>query len=362
LRPDLCHRQAEFGDLQNEVRARLARVYPATAADYEAVLLTGSGTAAVEAMVTSMVPRDGRELVVQNGVYGERIAAILRAHGRDFEAVWGNWMGPMPLDAVEDRLRRGSCSHVAAVHHETTTGRLNDLAGLGALCRRYGAALLLDAVSSFGGEEVDAKGWNLEGLASTANKCLHGVPGVCFVLARRQALEGRATGAASLYLDLFRHYPEQRKGGVLFTPAVQSMFALQEALKELEEQGGWARRRAHYALLSGRLSEGLGDLGVRPLLPDPASRSAILTAYRLPAGVDYAALEEHLKRWRFVIYPGQQALQGTIFRVAVMGDLSLRDAEEFLRAFAAAPGQVLWPHEHRPSGPGGTGERRGGAR
>src|SRR5262249_20220730 len=139
--------------------------------------------------------------------------SILRAGGKDHDTVRSDWTAPLDLAAVERKLESDSrLTHVLAVHHETTTGRLNDVAALGALCRQRGVALLLDAVSSFGGEPIDFREWNLEACASTANKCLHGVPGICFVLVRRGALEGRPSGACSVYLDLHRNYQEQRKG------------------------------------------------------------------------------------------------------------------------------------------------------
>ena len=340
LGPDLCHREPEFAALQADVRDRLARVYPSVEATHAAVLFTGSGTAAVEAMVGSLVPRDGRALVVENGVYGERISSILRAQGKEHDAVRSPWTGPVDLEAVESRLRADPrLTHVIAVHHETTTGRLNNVTGLGAICRRRGAALLLDAVSSFGGERIDFEGWSVEAAASTANKCLHGVPGVCFVLARKSALEGRPSAACGVYLDLHRNYEAQRKGFPLFTPSVQAMYALREALRELEEDGGWEARNRHYRSLSVIVRDGLRGRGVSLLLDAPDCCSATLSSFRLPEGVRFQTLYERLKESGFVIYPGQQALDGAIFRVAVMGDLSREDMEEFVEAFAAARGE-----------------------
>jgi 2-aminoethylphosphonate-pyruvate transaminase len=338
LRPDLCHREPEFAALQSDVRARLERVYPDAAADYAAVMLAGSGTAAVEAMLGSLVPHSGRVLVAANGVYGERMASILEAHGKAFDVVRAEWTQPMHLAEVSRRLRGDArFTHVAAVHHETTTGRLNDLAALGAICRERGVALLLDTVSSFGGEAIDFAGWNVEGCAATANKCLHGVPGTAFVLARRQALERRPSGARGLYLDLARNYQEQRKGYPLFTPAVQVVYALQEALAELDDHGGWQGRREHYRALSGELRAGLRELGFALLLGDERPYSSFLSSFLLPPGLAYQDLYGRLKECGFIIYPGQQALSGTIFRVSVMGDLSGQDVSRFVGAVARVP-------------------------
>jgi 2-aminoethylphosphonate-pyruvate transaminase len=184
--PDLCHREPEFAALQAEIRERLAAVYPHD--DLSAVLLTGSGTCAVEAMLATLVPRDGLALVVANGVYGERMAAMLAVRGRPHELIAAGWAEPLPLEAVAQRLAAGPpVSHVVTVHHETTTGRLNDLPPLAAICRQYGVPLLLDAVSSFGAEALDLDGWGVEACAATANKCLQGVPGLSKSAARRRS-------------------------------------------------------------------------------------------------------------------------------------------------------------------------------
>jgi len=335
LSRDLCHREPAFAELQAEVCDRLEKVYDRAAQTHTAVLLTGSGTAAVEAMLGSLVPQTGAALVVENGAYGERMSAMLRALGRSVVTVSSGWTDPMDLEGVERALdAEPGTSHVVAVHHETTTGRLNDIPSLGRICRDRDVPLLLDAVSSFGGEPLDLEAWNVEACASTANKCLHGVPGIAFVLARRSAFETRSTAASSLYLDLFRYYRAQQSGSPPFTPAVQSLFALRAALVELEEAGGWQARHQHYQDLSIRVRKGLHELGVGLLLGREQPYCSMLTSFNLPAGLPFDHLFERAAAGGFVIYPGQQSLMDAIFRIAVMGDLSAADIDEFIELFA----------------------------
>jgi 2-aminoethylphosphonate-pyruvate transaminase len=334
LQPDLCHREPEFAALQTEIRERLAAVYPEGASDFEAVLLTGSGTAAVEAMAGSLIPRNGHALVVANGVYGERMAAIVEAQGKTVHLVRSEWTEPMNLAAVRQILSsEPRITHVLAVHHETTTGRLNDVAALGALCSHFDVPLLLDCVSSFGGEEIDFENWNLEACAATANKCLHGVPGVSFVLARREILQSSQSGATSVYLDLFRQYAEQRKGSSPFTQSVHVCYAMLEALRELEDSGGWRARHERYAALSSQVFNGLRAQGVEPLLDLAAPSSAVMTAYRIPQDHNYSSLHDFLKASGFVIYSGQGKFTQEIFRIAVMGAIASADVECLISAF-----------------------------
>ncbi|MFN2382937.1 MAG: aminotransferase class V-fold PLP-dependent enzyme [Gemmatimonadota bacterium] len=340
LGPDLCHREVEFRDLFTEVRSGLLGVYP-QAAGYQAIVLTGSGTAAVEAMVSSLVPRTGRALVVANGIYGERIASMLMASGRAHKVVRSRWTEPLPLAAVERALDRDpGLTHALAVHHETTTGRLNDIGALAERCRARGVVLLLDVVSSFGGEAIGFADWEMAACAGTANKCLHGVPGLSFVLVRSEILTAGATGATSLYLDLYRHAEAQAGGYPLFTPAVQATYALREALAELAEAGGWTARRAHYRELSGALRGGLQAQGVELLLDDEAASGATLTAFVLPGSLAFEEVAAGLKEKGFIIYPGQQSLREQIFRVAIMGALERADVDEFLEAFADVAGAL----------------------
>lgn len=343
LGDDLCHREPEFAALQTEIRRRLAAVYPPAARDFTALLIAGSGTAAVEAMVGSLVPRAGHALVVANGVYGERMAAMLMAQGKTAHLARAAWTEPMDLAAAERALAaEARITHVLAVQHETTTGRLNDLAALGALCRRFNMPLLLDTVSSFGAEELDLAGWNVAACAATANKCLHGAPGVSFVLARKEALTAES-GATSVYLDLFRYYAEQEKGSTPFTMPAHVCYALAEALGELAGDGGWRGRRERYATLSRKVFDGLRAQGVEPLLDLSEPSSPVLTAYRVPAGYDYASLHDFLKASGFVIYAGQGKFQDEIFRVAVMGEITDEDIDRLLSAF-----QRFWNQRAAP--------------
>lgn len=338
LKPDLCHREPEFATLQQSIRERLLDVYGLDGTTWAAILMTGSGTAAVEAMISSLVPRGGTLLVAENGVYGERMRNIAERHGIDTLPVVSDWQGSIDVGAVREALKQNPrITHVAAVHHETTTGRLNDLSALAGACQEARVALLLDAVSSFGAEAIDFAQWPLAACAATANKCLHGVPGTSFVIARRTALA--ANPKRSLYLDLNAYLAQQDAGGTPFTQSVQTFYALDEALAEFFDEGGWTARRARYRARQAAIRSTLAALEVEPLL-EPAASSCVLQAFRLPSGLGYAALHDGLKARGFIIYAGQGKLAAGIFRISAMGDIDDADLarlQDALKAELAAP-------------------------
>ena len=337
LQPDLCHRESEFFDLQDEARSRLLATYSLNAAQWAAVLMTASGTAAVESMVAALVPPTGRLLIVENGVYGERIALISAQYGIAHERIQGDWMRAPDYAAIGAQLaaqpKNSRFTHIAVVHHETTTGRLNDLAVLAGLCREHGAMLLVDAVSSFGAEFIDFSDPALAAVAATANKCLHAVPGAAFVIVRRSDLQNAAGRA--YYLDLARLARLQDERNTPFTPAVHAYYALVEALREYEEQGGRTARYDRYAALAERVRGGLAALGVGAAIPADES-SVVLRAYKLPAGSSYAEIHDALKAAGFVIYAGQGNLSKSLFRISTMGNLTSADIDRLMTVFRAA--------------------------
>ncbi|HDQ14248.1 MAG TPA: 2-aminoethylphosphonate--pyruvate transaminase [Sediminispirochaeta sp.] len=338
LQEDLCHREPDFAELILDIKKRLARVYEDSAEGYQAVLMTGSGTCAVEAMISSLVPKDGKLLVIANGVYGERIAEMAEVHGKNFVLVKAPWPEAMPLEEAERHLQNDpEISHVTAVHNETTTGRLNDMDALGELCVKYEKKLLLDAVSSFAGERIEFKKWNITALASTANKCIHGVPGLCFVLADEREMEKSHSAADSLYLDLFSYYEKQKTGFSPFTQATHVAVALQEALLELEDSGGWQMRMERYRSISVKLRDELDKMGIPRFLQEN-EYSSMLSSFHLPEGYSYEQLHDKLREAGFVIYAGQGGLFHQIFRIANMGDIRDEDVERLLRTFRQITG------------------------
>lgn len=342
LGPDLCHREPEFATLQAGLRSGLREIYDLND-DWASILLTGSGTAAVEAMITSLVPEDGRLLVIENGVYGERISTIAKRHHIPMQAMAHDWLEAPDLARIEAALTHdGPFSHLAVVHHETTSGRLNDLGSIAALCKRHGVRLLLDAVSSFGAEALDPEAWGIDALAATANKCLHAVPGTCFVLARRSALAKAPASPRSVYLDLVAYLRNQDAAGTPFTQSIQTFYALEAALAELKEEGGYPARAARYRQRMEAVRQTLSELGVRPLI-DPAQSSCVLNAFHLPEGLSYGPLHDGLKARGFIIYAGQSALAQQIFRISTMGDITPDDLQRLCTALR----EVIGPHPQR---------------
>jgi len=332
LQPDLCHRESEFFDLQDEARTRLLNIYRLDPHAWQAVLMTGSGTAAVESMIASLVPENGKLLVVENGVYGERMTQIASQYRIAHEALKHDWMQAPDIERIAARLDAdGSFTHLAVVHHETTTGRLNDLRALAGVCRGRGVRLLVDGVSSFGAEAIDFADRSIAAVAATANKCLHGVPGASCVVVRCEALVKAAS--RTYYLDLRRLATLQDQRNTPFTPSVHAYYALVEALRELDEEGGWSARHARYEALAEQARAGLAERGIDSALP-PQLSSVVLRAYRLPEGVSYPQLHDALKARGFVIYAGQGGLSAALFRISTMGNICAADVDRLLQGFS----------------------------
>ncbi len=234
------------------------------------------------------------------------------------------------LGQIAERLGAQAFTHLAVVHHETTTGRLTALQELGRLCATHGVQMLLDGVSSFGAEAIPFSDPYLTAVAATANKCLHGVPGVSFVITRRSAL--RDAVSRTYYLDLARLARLQDQRNTPFTPAVHVYYGLQEALREYQEQGGRAARLQRYAALSEQVRLGLAQQGIAALLA-PEDSSVVLRAYHLPSGISYPLLHDALKAAGFVIYAGQGDLSRTLFRISTMGEITAADIDRLLACF-----------------------------
>jgi len=338
-RVDLCHREPEYFELQDEVIRGLLDIYRCDPRTWAAVLLGGSGTSALEAMMASLLPPEAHVLVLENGVYGERLSRIADIHGIRNQALKAAWGEPIDLRALADLLATGDFSHVLAVHHETTTGRLNPVDEIASLCTEFKARLLLDAVSSFGAESIPFKSESLLAIAATANKCLHGIPGLAMVLCRHTALDqGIEPRSLSLHLPAWADH--QARQSTPFTPPVNGLLGLAQALKELGKQGGWRARRTRYLKLAARVAETCASLGVDEWLPAEDS-SCVLRSYHLPAGLTYNQLHDGLKQQGFVIYAGQGDLASRLFRISTMGEISDYDMarlEQALRLVIAGAG------------------------
>ncbi len=323
---DQCHREPEYLTMQDRVRRKLVSVF-GVASEYEAALITGSGTAAMEAMVCSTVEHG--LLVLVNGVYGERLAKIGRAHGLAVDVAERNWLEPHDPASLADVLHDG-IDTVAVVHHETTTGLLNDIPGIAAVCKAHGKRLIVDSVSGLGGETFDFGDIQPAAVCCTANKCIQGLPGISFVFVHRDT----PLHTRSVYMDLPGILEKQRKSDTPFTPAIQVMAALEAALDELDKETV-AGRIERYTTASMSIRDTMERLGLSCLLPNDI-RSNTITCAHLPAGVTYQHIHDRMREKGFVIYGGQGHLSATAFRVANMGIIPPKRLKDFDKALEYA--------------------------
>lgn len=331
LAPDICHRDSEFTDLLRGVRQRILHVAGVASPAYEAVVYTGSGSVAIESVAAAAKPF-GTMLVVSNGPYGERAAAMARYHGvdvREWRLGWGEAIDTAKLDA---ELAATGARTLYVVHHETATGRLNPLREIAARGKARGCMVVTDAVSSIAGETVDIAGWGLDAVIGSANKCIRGTPGAAFAVVSAAFLEGAMRQRAPHYSNLAEHFVTESRGETPFTPAVQTLYAFHEALAETLDETV-AARIVHYRELMQLLQAGLSKSGVRFLLPADAYGSTLLSC-ALPDGFTFGRLHAELKPRGYVIYAAQGALKERAFRLGLVGHFGAPDVRGFLGAFA----------------------------
>jgi 2-aminoethylphosphonate-pyruvate transaminase len=319
---DWGSRDAAFIALNAEVLESLPKIVHGEGG-YVTVPMQGSGTFAVEAMLTTFVPRDGAILVLINGAYGQRAKRILAIAGRKTFVHETAEDTPPDLGVVERILSETpAITHVFAVHCETTSGILNPIEQIASLCADHGRRLLIDAMSAFGALELDARTTPFDAVAASANKCLEGVPGLGFVVCRREALGQTEGNATTLSLDLLDQRRNLEKTGQYrFTPPIHVIVAFHQALQEFFAEGGVAGRGGRYAENARILIGGMRSLGFETLLPS-ALQAPIIATFRTPSHPNFVfqRFYDSLKARGYVIYPGKLTVADS-FRIGCIGRL-----------------------------------------
>ena len=317
---------------------------------WECVLLQGSGTFGVEAVFATGVPPQGKVVVLANGAYGER-AAQMQVHLRTGCIVLRTPENQPNEPAALDQVLAAdpAITHVFAVHCETTSGILNAVAELGQVVRRHGRVFIVDAMSSFAGMPLDLEAAGIDYLVSSANKCLEGVAGFCFVICRRARLLACEGWARSLSLDLLAQWKGFEKNGQFrYTPPTHALLAFEQALIELQAEGGVEARARRYRQNHETLLAGLAALGLRSYLP-PAVQSHHITAFPFPPlpGFSFETFYRQLSERGFIIYPGKLTKADT-FRIGTIGRLFPTDIRQLVHAIRDILFEMGWTRE----GPG----------
>jgi|UniRef100_UPI000D3941C3 2-aminoethylphosphonate-pyruvate transaminase len=288
---------------------------------HECVPLQGSGTFSVEAAVGTLVPRDGHVLVPSNGAYCQRLAKICRVLGRRVTTIdYTEDQQVQPADVDRALAADPSITHVAVVHCETGAGVLNPLHDIAQVVQRHGRGLIVDAMSSFGALEIDARKTPFDAVIAASGKCLEGVPGMGFVVVRRAVLERCEGNCHSLSMDLYDQWVYMEKTTQWrFTPPTHVVAALDEAIAQYVEEGGLAARGGRYARNCKALVDGLAALGLRSFLPQ-AIQAPIIVTFHAPddARYDFKTFYQEVKKRGYILYPGKLT-QVETFRVGCMG-------------------------------------------
>jgi len=325
----------DFNSITGRVRERLLEIVHGSGT-HECVPMQGSGTFSVEAAVGTLVPRTGHVLVPQNGAYCQRIARICRVLGRKLTSIDYAENTQVAAAGIERALRADpSITHVALVHCETSTGILNPLEEVAQVVSRHGRGLIVDAMSSFGALEIDARTTPFDAVIAASGKCLEGPPGMGFVIARREALERCEENCHSLSLDLYDQWVYMKKTTQWrYTPPTHVVAAFDAAIAQYLEEGGLAARGARYAQNCRTLIEGMSRLGLKSFLP-AAIQAPIIVTFFAPESPRYVFKDfyDAVKAHGYILYPGKLTTVET-FRVGCMGQLGERGIAGAVEAVA----------------------------
>lgn len=332
---DWCTWDKDYNEgIVTPIRKGLLAIAGVDENEYTNVLLQGSGTYCVEATIGAAVGPNDKLLILANGAYGKRMAEIARYYHIDHVLVSLHETELITGEVARKALEENpGITHLSMVHSETTTGLLNPIEEVGEVIRNRNITFIVDAMSSFGGVPIDMQKTGIDFLVSSANKCIQGVPGFGFVIARKDKLAATKGNARSLSLDMYAQWETMEKGGGKwrFTSPTHVVHAFWQAMQELNEEGGIAARYERYKKNHRTLVDGMRALGYKTLLPD-ASQGPIITSFYYPsADFSFVSFYEKLKAKGFVIYPGKISDADT-FRIGNIGDVYPEDMETLLLA------------------------------
>ena len=315
-----------------EIRKSLVSLATQHTGDYTSILLQGSGTYCVEAVIGSVIKPGDKLLILSNGAYGDRMGNIAEYHGISYDMLAFDETEQVSVSYVDDYLSHNAeITHVAVVHCETTTGVLNPLKEIAHLVKMHGKKLIVDAMSSFGGVPLDVHELGIDFLISSANKCIQGVPGFGFIIARCSELLHCKGVSKSLSLDIYDQWEAMEKGHGKwrFTSPTHVVRAFKQAMDELAEEGGVEVRHNRYCENHRVLVDGMRSLGFQTLLPDEI-QSPVITSFLYPhVDFNFKAFYTQLKERGFVIYPGKIS-QADTFRIGNIGDVHPEDFRQLI--------------------------------
>lgn len=325
---DVGSRDFEFIRAVKEIRVNLLELAHVSKEEgYESVLLQGSGTFGIESVISSVVGKNDVLLVLANGAYGERIAKMAIIHQLNHHILRFEEDEKVATNVTENFiLSHPEITHVACIHSETTTGLFNPIKEIGFVCKQHNKIFIVDAMSSFGGVEMDMKDLAIDYLVSSSNKCIEGVPGFAFAICKRSELEKANGQARSLSLDLYDQWAGLEKSGQFrFTPPTLSIMAFHCALQELKDEGGIPAREKRYKANKSILDAGMKNLGFRQYL-DPGIQGHIITSFLYPDDPEFNFEDfyQNLNKRGFVIYPGKLG-KADAFRIGNIGQIFPED-------------------------------------
>ena len=324
---DHCTWDDDYKQITQKIRKELLDLAHVSEEDYTAVLMQGSGTFGVESVITSVVGNDEKILIVSNGAYGERMADIAE-HARISYAFYEEEYDKIPsAGKVEEMLKNDpSITHVAIVHSETTSGILNDIASVAEVVKAAGKTMIVDAMSSFGGVDIEVGKLGIDFIISSANKCIQGVPGFSFIICNRQKLMESAGKARSLSLDLYDQWKTMEKDGKWrFTSPTHTVLAFAKAIEELKEEGGIPARSKRYYDNNRLLIRKMKDMGIQAYIGEE-HQGPIITTFFYPEHHNFSFQEmyQFIKERGYAIYPGKVTDADT-FRIGNIGEIYEED-------------------------------------
>ncbi|WP_125761800.1 2-aminoethylphosphonate--pyruvate transaminase [Companilactobacillus hulinensis] len=331
---DYCTWDNDYKEITQSIRQSLLALADVNPSKYTAVPIQGSGTYGVESVISSVVPDSGTLLIAMNGAYGKRIGQMADVYGIKHIDLAIDEQKPVLLEDVKSVVEmHPEITHFAMIHCETTTGILNPIEDIIPWVKEQKIVTIVDAMSSFGGIPIDVSGIGIDFLISSTNKCIQGVPGFSFVIARRSVLEATKGTSRTLSLDLYDQYHEMEvnNGKWRFTSPTHVVHAFAQALEELKLEGGLQRRYKRFQSNQKQLADGMERLGFEVLI-DEKWQSPIITSFIYPTDdFDFHEFYQELKESGFVIYPGKIS-QVPTFRIGNIGEVYRDDIARLLKA------------------------------